>query len=243
MNIAEISTQLTRATGAGTTDYTAADRIVDINNAYYRVAALIFASQDESDFDDPNHGDYPDLTTPLVAGQRDYPIPTSEKVVSIKKVSISYDGSTVYTAMPIDSGETTLPGNAGNATAEATLDGYFSKTSPRYDYRNGAIFIYPRADASDENNNGYIYTEWSREVSPFTTSDLTAGTREPGVPSAYHRLIVLYAAMAWCADKKKDRIPALLNEAQILERMLQSEMSRKVRDRRMNIVSKLVSYK
>lgn len=243
MTIAEISSQLTRATGAGTADYSNADRLVDINNAYHRVAALILSSQDESDFDDVNHADYPDLTTPLVANQRDYSIPQSERVVAIKKVSISYDGVNWYTATPIDSGETILPGNPGDSTAETELDSYFSKTAPRYDYRNNAVFIYPRANAADVTAGGKVYFEWSREVDPFTSGQLTTGTREPGIPSAYHRLIVLYAGMAWCADKKPSKIPGLLSEATVLEDMLKKEMSRKNKDRRIAFVAATEDYK
>lgn len=243
MTISEINTLLTRYTGANTGTYSAAERLIDVNNAYHKVASMIFDSQDESDFDDINHADYPDLTVPLVANQRDYAIAQSERVVSVKKVSISYNGTDVYTATPLDSGETELPGNAGNATAETTLDSYFSKTAPRYDYRNNAFFIYPRANASDVAAGGYAYFEWSREVDPFTSGQVTTGTREPGLPSAYHILIPQLAALDWCTSKGKTmQVSVLAEMIKDNEARLRREYGKKNRDRRLALQARYEDY-
>ncbi len=111
----------------------------NINAWYHKIVTMILESQDEWDFDDTAHGDYPVLTTPLVADQRDYSIPTTEKVLKIKRVDICYDGTgnTCYKAEPIDSGQMGL--GLGNDT---DVDARFSRTEPATDLVTNTIWIY-----------------------------------------------------------------------------------------------------
>ena len=64
-----------------------------LNNWYHKVVTMILASHDEIDWDDVNHADFPVLTTDLVANQQDYSIPASEKVLKIKRVEWTPDGT------------------------------------------------------------------------------------------------------------------------------------------------------
>lgn len=149
---------------------------------------MILQSQDDWDFDDLNHADFAELTTPLVASQRDYTLPANEKVLKIKRVDICYGGTggTCYRAEPIDAGE--FDYGIGNDT---NLDAQFSKDSPRFDIKKNSIWIYPRATAADVTAGGIIRAEWTREIVEFEAADTS---QEPGFVEPFHRMLSIGAA-------------------------------------------------
>lgn len=190
MNLADINIKITGITNVDTTVYTNAQRLIDINIWQHKVQTAIKLSEDEVDFDDSNYTNYPEQTTPLVVGQRDYTIPTSEKLISFKRVDISYDGVNYYRATPIDTGEMTVGlGPASATTQNAKVDQLYSHTSPRYDCAYNSVFIYPAPTATDVANGGKIYMEWDREIKEFTSTDMTNGTAVPGFDTAFHQLL------------------------------------------------------
>lgn len=207
-----------------------------INHWYHQVVTMILQSQDEWDFDDNNYTDYPVLTTPLVAGQRDYVIPITEKVLKIKRVDICYDGTSnvCYKAEPLDSGEMGL--GLGNDT---NTDARFSKTQPYYDVKGNAIWIYPMADATNVTNSGIIRIEWSREVDEFTTSDTT---QEPGFDEPFHRMLSLGASYDYLLQRdnpRADRLKQLLNEYEV---RLRNYYSSKQTDRHYTLKPAYINY-
>jgi len=164
-----------------------------VNQAMHELFMELLNAQDDWDLDDSTHGDFPELTTPLVENQRGYTIPASEKVLKIKRVDICWNGTgnTCYRANPIDSGE--IGFGMGNDT---DVDARFSEHSPRYDVTSNAVLIYPRASASHVTNSGVIKLEWTRELDEYvvTTDDaleplcIPAGlTGQRGSWQALHR--------------------------------------------------------
>lgn len=244
MNITEINTKLTTASGADTNTYTAAERLIDVNNAYLKVWTMITDCADEQDPDDTNHADFPMLTTPMVASQRNYTIPAAERVVNVKKVSVTYDGTDWYEALPLDSGEIDVPTAPSGTAMETTIDGLYSKSAPRYDYHYNAIAIYPRASADDVTNGAQILIEWTRDPDLFTSAQVTTGTKEPGFDQAFHPLLYLIPALNWCVDKvKTERIPGLRDQVADLEARLRRQYGKKERSRRGRVSAEIVSYK
>lgn len=190
MNLADINTKITGITNVDTTVYTTAQRLIDINIWQHKVQTAIKLSEDEVDFDDSNYTNYPEQTSPLVAGQRDYTIPTSEKLISFKRVDISYDGVNYYRATPMDSGEMYVGLGPASATSQnAIVDQLFPKTTPRYDCAYNSVFIYPAPTAADVANGGKIFIEWDREIKEFTLTDMANGTAVPGFDTAFHSLL------------------------------------------------------
>lgn len=248
MTLGEINTKISQLTGADTSTngYPTATRLIDINNWYHKiVSTMIYPSQDESDFDDQRNTTYPIKSVTLVANQRDYPIPVSEKVVSIKRVDISWDGGkTYYRATPIDSGEIeTGMGRFTDTTAESTLDSEFSKTNPRYDSKYNALFIYPKASTADVLNGALMEVEWNREVTPFTSAELSTGTEVPGFDTAFHAMLAYGPASEYCSinnlPNKKEAANTLLDYEARLVKIYGS----KERDRDYQIKADLQNYK
>lgn len=208
----------------------------NINTWYHKVVTMILKSQDEWDFDDSNHTDYPILTTPLVASQRDYVIPVSEKVLRIKRVDVTYDGTTWHKAEPFDINEAGV-GFGGNNTE---IDARFTKDSPKYDMQANAFFLYPMASAADVTAGGSIRVIWTREIDEFTTADTT---QEPGFDEPFHRILSMGASYDYAIQKGLPIAQTLKSELLEYEGRLVVYYGSKQEDRDMSLGSAYVDYR
>lgn len=248
MTIGEISTKITQLTGADTTSngYPSANRLIDINSWYHKVVStMIYGAQDESDFDDQRNTTYPIKYVTFVAGQRDYPIPVSEKVVGIKRCDISWDGGTTwYKASPVDSSEIGYGmGRASDTTAENTLDGNFDKTQPKYDSKYNSIFVYPRPTTQDQTNGALMKLEWQREVTPFTSGDLSTGTEVPGFDTAFHPILAYGPAFEYAVINNPPLAKSLFSVLQDYEMRLNRAYGLKQKDRELQVLAEIQNYK
>lgn len=166
------------------------------NETYNELFTEILASQDSWDFDDSNHTDFAIATTPFIASQRDYKFATTLEILKIKRMDVTYDGSTYVPCNPVDSSEFNF--GIGNATNEDTN---FSKDSPAYDVKADSIWIYPLPNATDVAAGGEIRLEFSRDLDDFATTDTT---QEPGIDRPFHDLIPLGASMKYAIIKNMD---------------------------------------
>lgn len=173
----------------------------DINESIMELMLEIMMAQDTFDWDDPTKTDYPVATTPLVANQRDYNF-TEISFLKLKRVDVSYDGTTYYRANPFDSAS--FSAGLGNDT---DVDGYFSKTDPKYDPKAFGFWLYPRADATDVANGGKIRIEFTRSFTEFTTSDTS---KEPPIDRPFHELIAIGAALKYASIKRLPTQTSLL---------------------------------
>lgn len=238
MILSDIQQKIYTETNTDSTSYPNAKMLVDLNIWQSYITAMITDSQDESDFDDINHGDYPIVTTPLSVN-RDYLIPQSEKVINIKTVNVSYDGVNWYRARPVDDGELNLSFPPSSATtANSTLDNYFSVNDPRYDVKYNAVFLYPKPTQVHVDAGGQIQIEWTREAKELTSSDLTTGTMTPGFDLAFQPMMAYGPAYEYFCSKKMfdsaDRVKAKLDE---LELRLRRQYGSKQKDRVMALTA------
>ena len=205
-----------------------------INEAYYDVIREIMLSHDSFDWDDSNYSTYPIGTAPLVASQRDYPLPTSLNFLTIKRLDVTYDGSTWYRATPIDSA--TIQQGLGNDT---TVDGYFSKSEPRYDATATGFWLYPMATASEVSAGASFRIEFTREADEFTSADTT---QEPGIDRPFHDLIAIGASLKYAIaknQKKAGNLQTLWQEG--LERV-RTYYGRRQRDDQLIMNPQIPSY-
>jgi hypothetical protein len=171
----------------------------DVNETIYDIVIQILLSQDNFDWDDVNHTDYPIGTDSLVAGQRDYTFAAALGFLQIKRLDITYNGSDYYRATPVDSGAFDF--GLGNTTDE---DGQFNKTSPVFDPKANGFWLYPTASAADVTAGAEFRVEFTREFDEFTSADTT---QEPAIDRPFHELIAIGAALKWAVikDAKKAR--------------------------------------
>jgi hypothetical protein len=190
MNLAQINSDVTFLTGAGTGLYLPADRLINLNSWYHKVSTMILNSQDGWDFDDSNKSDFPILTADLKANQQDYALPVN--AYKIKRIEVSYDGVKWYKAEPFDIGE------RGKGTSTTDIANDFTQSEPKYDIQGGSIILYPIPPADKEE----CLKIWiAREVTEFSSTDVTNGTLEPGFDEPFHRMISIGMSLDWAVAK------------------------------------------
>lgn len=195
---------------------------------------MILESMDDWDFDDTNKSDYPVATTPFIASQRDYTFPSSLKILKIKRVDITYDGSTYYQAQQFDSG--TFGDSFGNTTNE---DYNFPTTQPAYDVKANSLWVYPLATSAQVTAGAEIRIEFFREPTEFTTASTTT---EPGFDEPFHRMLSLGASMDYAIIRNlpaKNDIAALYQD---FEKRLKQYYGKKNNDTKYQLSSAYVDY-
>ena len=243
MTLSDISSKITTLTGADTNQYTNAERVIDLNIWQQNIVSMIIDSQDETDYDDPNYGNFPRKTVPLTTN-RDYSIPVTEKVLKIKSLSVAYDGVTFYRATPLEFSASQLADStAAGTTQNATIDSMFSRTTPRYDIKFGSIFLYPRATSADVTAGGLILIEWFRQAQALTLSDLTTGTLVPGFDDTFHVMLAYGASYEYLKGKDMKRAEAVFRDLQLYEARLRKQYSSKQLDRQYTLSGDYQSYK
>lgn len=233
MTLSDIATTARFLTNSDSTSYTDAQLLINTNTWYQKIVSMIFESQDESDFDDARNTDYPIETTPMVAAQRDYSIPVSNAVLKIKRVDLTYDGTNWYRAYPIDDGSVTYDMGANSAITDQN----FIKQNPRYDVKYNSVFIYPAPVTADVTAGGSIRIEWERNVTPFTSAELTAGTVVPGFDAPFHPMLAQGAAYDYAFARQLPQLAQLQQSLQDWEVRLRQAYSRKLLDRTFQLKS------
>ena len=129
MTLAELRSFTRFLTNTNTTTYTDTDLDFSLNSQYDIFTAVILNSMDDWDF----QADY--ATTDLVTGQKEYTLPSD--IIKIKRVEITYDGTTWHEATPMDINERT------SATDTTSVASDFSTAVPMYDLMDSSLFLYP----------------------------------------------------------------------------------------------------
>lgn len=166
-------------------------------------ASIAIKAQSGWDFDDPAWTTYPSGTYPGTT-DRDYVFASTEKLLKIKTVGISYDGINYVKADPID---TYLDVEFSSVRKDPNVDDLFSRSAPRYDPRANAIDIYPKFTSAEVSAGAKVYVEFYREPKEFATSG--TDTQEPGFASPYHQLISKGASYEYATLYRPDLAQSL----------------------------------
>lgn len=231
MNLSQINADITFLTGADTTLYGATDRLRNLNTWYHKVSTMILNAQDSWDFDDTNKSDFPILTADLVANQQDYALPVN--CYKLKRVEVSYDGANWYKAELFDIGE------RGTGTSEADIARDFTTTEPKYDIQGSSLMLYP---IPAQNTNVGLKVWISREISEFTSTDVTNGTLEPGFDEPFHKMLSIGVALDWAIAKNLANGPALSALIQEYEGRLRQFYGKKEEPGSMVLKAAYVNY-
>lgn len=241
--LSDIQTKVYELTGTDSTSYPNSKMLIDLNLSLQNIVGQILDAQDESDYDDPRNSTYPTYTFALTTN-RDYSIAQSYNILKVKDLSVSYDGVNYYRATPIDLTELSI-GNAPAAgtTQNTTIDAQFSKTSPRYDYKYGAIFLYPRATAAEVAAGATAVVEFFRSPVEFTSGELTAGTVSPGIDITFHQMLAYGTALEYCLPRQLPQLKGISEKLTDYEIKLRKQYSSKQLDRKYLIGADTQNYK
>ena len=163
----------------------------------------ILDSMDEWDF----QGEI--ATSDLVANQQEYTFPTD--ILKIKRIEVSYDGTTWKEASPMDVNE------RGGANDTTTIGQDFISSSPFYDLMDTGLMLYPIPSA---NVTGGIKI-WYEKLQAY----LSADTDEPNFARPFHKGLCYGASKDYFEDYlekegfKDKMITATQNMQEVIARM------------------------
>lgn len=223
MTLSDISAKITFLTSSDTTagGFANADRLIGINNYYNRVLTSILQSQDEWEFDDKTiTSSYPIASRNLVANQGDYKFSTaswaltapeggadlSNSTISpfkLRRVEVTYDGSNWYKAEPMQRGQTS------NDSTQTSINNLFQTTKPFYTLEYDSIWLRPIPIA---NITKGLKVWFDRQVTEFTLSDLTTGTKSPGFDANFHQILAYGPAYEFAIANGKSNLDELKRE-------------------------------
>ncbi len=227
MTIKQIVDRITFYTSLDTNIYKSEDRLVAINNAYDKLHSIILESQDEWDFDDSNAIDLPIAKTNLTLDGT-YVLP--DTLYKLNKVEINYGGGFVK-ARPLDLNETGLSENEVLSRSNVS--------SPRYRIFGRTIKLYPTPTASVDNGLRLYY---DREVEHFTTTDITNGSKKPGLDRLWHDYIAIQASLDGAVKFKLNNANDLSNILQEMEQRIRKYYGSRVIDRKFRITNLIEDY-
>ena len=250
MTLGDIATHARFLTQSDTTSYPDANLLININNWYQKIVTMILESMDGSDFDDSSiTATYP-IATRTLANRRDYAFGTASWTLlgkeggtattnttilplKIKRLDISYDGgSNYYKSEPIDAGQITE--GIGNDT---NIDKNFIKETPRHDVQSNSILIYPMPTTGDVAAGALMRVEFMRDITPYTSSDLSTGTAVPGIDTPYHAMIAEGAAKEYAQSRQLPQVAQLMASLQDWEVRLRMAYGRKELDTHLSMAN------
>lgn len=201
--------------------YPIAEKTADINLALDCAIDIMLKNSGTWQFDDNNHGDYPIITTNLVAGQRDYSFLTDGSgnlILDIYKVMVADEQGTFHEITPRDV--------QSEINTESFYDGTNAQGVPdQYDKTANGIFL----DAIPRyNSTGGLKIYINREGSYFTTADTT---KKPGIPGLYHEYLALRPSYQYAYRNSLANIQALQIEMLGMEKKMKDNAGQRERDK------------
>jgi hypothetical protein len=176
-----------------------ADKARRSNSALSDYVGIALNSDDRWNFDDKNNVDLPIGTTDLASGQNDYSLDST--VLKVIKVELKDEEGKWTELQPIDRNDTNIP-----------YDELFSTGTPKYyDKFANSAFLFPTPDYDADES---LRVWFQRDASYFTASDTT---KQPGIPSIFHKYIALKVSEPYLRDNKKENYVSVRNEIQKYE--------------------------
>lgn len=205
--------------GTDSTSYPLAQKLRNINLHYYDVVTDILASQSNWEWDDTNNTDFPIGTTTLVAGQRDYSLPTD--FLKLLRVEVKDANGDYQKVEQFD--ESQIHG-IGLAT-------FMENNGMPIYYREVAnsIELYPAPAAANVTLTAGLKIYYQRNQTEFTTSDAAVS---PGFAAPFHRILSIGAAYDYASIKGLARAGALKSRLEELRLTLKEYYASRNRENR-----------
>lgn len=215
--------------GTDSTQYPLAHKLRNINLHYYDVVTDILASQSNWEWDDTNKTDFPIGTTTLVAGQRDYSLPTN--FLKLLRVEVLDSNGNYQKVEQFD--EEQIMGIG--------LDSFMQNDGLPIYYREvgNSIELYPAAAAANVTLVAGLKVYYQRTQTEFTTSDASIS---PGFAAPFHRILSVGAAYDYAFAKSLPAANALKQKLEELRQTLKAYYASRNREVRPRIRVKKYHY-
>lgn len=166
----------------------------NINSRYHIVADMILQAEDGWDYSDYNQSDSAEATLVknLTANTGYVKLALSDKVLKIRGLEITYDGTNWYKGTPMNIA------SSGKPFDSTSIGQRFTKSAPFY-YQNGLyVYLYPTPDASVTSG---VKIWIAKEITEYTTASTTV---EPGFDEPFHKMLAIGASLDWASAKGKE---------------------------------------
>lgn len=236
MTISDINAFCTFRTGANTTQYSAANRLISTNRWYHKITDMIFESMSDYQHQDLNLTTEAIISKNLVANQGYVDIGLTDLILNIRRVELAYDATNYYLSSPLGEGEV-----SDSIATQANINARFNSTQPFHRLKGRLLYLYPVPTANATNG---LKLWVDREADEFTSAQVTTGTKEPGFDEPYHVMIALGMCLDWYAGKKgmEDKRNDVKAELADYELRLRRNYGGKNADRVMQLKSAFVDY-
>jgi hypothetical protein len=221
MDITGLYTETRKICDTDTLGYSDADILRRINSAYEEVIGKLIASDTNWLWGDTNFTSLPSGTANLVAGTQAYSLSTaltawltiqSVKVKDVNGIWVELTRRDLKDLQPIEEYQKT--------------NGMPSEYAVREDF----VLLFPAPAAANVTTANGLQIVYQRTADVFTVAQVTTGTKAPGFASPYHILLAYKTALPYCVSYKKDRVPAIINEINRLEKDLLSFYGKRDKD-------------
>ena len=219
MTISDLVNKIYFLTTTNSSSFTNADMLIEINNAYERVASLIMEADGRWEWDDSNQTDLPVATTTLVDGQQDYSFATSH--LAVDEVSVLDSDGNYQLLKPIDLKDIDVAPSEYRETDGMPVE---------YDKRGDSIFLYPAPASGSVTLAKGLKIFYQRPPALYTSAEVTTGTKVPGFNSLYHDLIAFWVSYNFSLAKGLPNANQLFNEILRKENMLQLDYASRSKD-------------
>lgn len=203
--------------------YTTNTKLRDINLAFDDYQNIVKKVAGTWQADDTNHTKYPNATFNLTSGQKDYTFTEDEQgnqIQDIFRVEVKTSTGTWKVLKYVDEMDYTR--------AISTIDSETGEPEEYYLTANGIFLVtapnYTQADG--------IRMFFTRSPNYFTTSDVAAETKEPGIPNGHHRYLAIKPAFWFWMPKDITRATVFQNEILKIEKEIEDEYSERPRNQR-----------
>lgn len=237
-----ICQEIDRLCDSDDTAYPRLDKTSRINQAYEEVVGWLINADGVWQFDDTNYTALPIATYTLTEGQTAYSI--ADKFLQIEEVDILTVGGTYKKIIPVDHTQfglrkSLVSGVRSGVSEGISIEEFFGITSSNtpkgmpthYDKWEDSIKLYPAPAAASVTLAAGMKIYYKRTAQLFTAVSTTAAdSTEPGFASPWHKILAYMAALPYCAQFKKDRVPWLMQEIATMRFELIAHYGRRQKD-------------
>jgi hypothetical protein len=212
--------------------YSTAVKLKDINLAFDDYSNLVKQVSSTWQADDSSHTKYPNMYFNLVSGQGDYSFTEDEQgnqVQDIYRVECMMPNGTWKLLTPVDemagASITEIEAQSGTPTEYwKTANGIFLKVKPNYSQTNGIRMFF------------------TRSPNYFTAADVTAETKEPGIPNGHHKYLFWKPAFWYWLPKDTARAQICKQEVDKIEAEIMEDISNRNRDEKVGFRPRYTNY-
>ena len=238
MTIADLNAEIRSLCDADSTSYTDAVLLRRVNNALETAVGKIITADGTWQFDDTNYSDLPIGVGNLTSGVNSYSF--ASEYLAIQEVDILTTGG-IYKRL-----EAFDPSEAGVSFEEEF--GISTTSTPsgfptHYDKQGDSIRLNKGPTATDVTLTNGIKVRFKRTADLFTSAQVTAGTKEPGIASPYHMLLAYMASIPYCMSYKPNRVALFEKKVDEMTKDMISFYAKRELDRRKEVTTEYVNFR